>query len=386
MPRKGPGVYRAKNGTWFFRVNTTAPNGEKVETSRRGFATSSDAQRARRQFLDEIERRDPVVNGRGLTVSQLVGEYLDEAESLHRLGPKTLFDYRNYAQSYIDPHIGDVLASALTPAAVSEWQLALATGGAVKTGRALAPGTIRLARAPLNGAFRYGMVKGLVKSNPVPEVKPPPRKKSKPAHWTPDQARSFLALHEGDRLLPLWSFLLGSGLRIGELVWLQWSQVDLDDMRVRVDNFATTLGYEVVGSGGKSTDATRTLELDHHLAQVLDDQRRVQEKDQANTVDFERSSFVFTKPGGGPYHPQYLSKLLAKVSTEIGLPRLTAHGLRHTCATLMLVRGIPPKVAAERLGHADPSLFLNLYSHVGPTMQSRAALEIGDALFGEPQA
>ncbi|MGB5759033.1 MAG: tyrosine-type recombinase/integrase, partial [Acidimicrobiales bacterium] len=77
------------------------------------------------------------------------------------------------------------------------------------------------------------------------------------------------------------------------------------------------------------------------------------------------------------------SKLLSKVSTEIGLPRLTAHGLRHTCATLMLVRGIPPKVAAERLGHADPTLFLNLYSHVGPTMQREAANAIGRSLFEE---
>ncbi|MGB5756496.1 MAG: tyrosine-type recombinase/integrase, partial [Acidimicrobiales bacterium] len=306
MPRKGPGVYKAKNGTWFFRVNTTAPSGERVETSRRGFATFADAQRARRQFLDEIERREPVLRRRTVTVSELVGEYLDEAESLQRLGPKTLFDYRNYAASYINPHLGDRVAADVTPAVVSDWQLLLATRGAVKTGGPLSPGTIRLARAPLNGAFRYGVANGLVVSNPVPEAKPPPRKRSKPAHWTPEQARSFLALHEGDRLLPLWSFLLGSGLRIGELVWLQWSQVDLDGMRVRVDNFATTLGYDVVASRGKSTDATRTLELDHHLVHVLEDQRQVQADDRTEAGDFEASPYVFTKVAGGPYHPQYL--------------------------------------------------------------------------------
>ena len=63
---------------------------------------------------------------------------------------------------------------------------------------------------------------------------------------------------------------------------------------------------------------------------------------------------------------------------------MTAHGLRHTSATLMLAGGVPPKVAAERLGHADPTLFTNLYSHVTPTMQRDAADRIGEALFGPP--
>jgi integrase len=49
----------------------------------------------------------------------------------------------------------------------------------------------------------------------------------------------------------------------------------------------------------------------------------------------------------------------------------------------MLSTGVPPKVAAERLGHADPTLFTNLYSHVTPTMQREAASKIGQALFGD---
>jgi integrase len=48
----------------------------------------------------------------------------------------------------------------------------------------------------------------------------------------------------------------------------------------------------------------------------------------------------------------------------------------------MLSEGVPPKVAAERLGHADPTLFMNLYSHVTPTMQREAAQRLGSALFG----
>ena len=73
--------------------------------------------------------------------------------------------------------------------------------------------------------------------------------------------------------------------------------------------------------------------------------------------------------------------MLARRSETHGLPRLTAHALRRTSATLMLANGVPPKVAAERLGHADATLFSNLYSHVTPTMQREAAERIGRALF-----
>jgi integrase len=110
-------------------------------------------------------------------------------------------------------------------------------------------------------------------------------------------------------------------------------------------------------------------------------QRATQAREQLATDSYEESDHVFTRPAGGPYHPQYLSRLLGRYSEELGLPRLTAHGLRHTCATLMLANGVPPKVAAERLGHSDPSLFMNLYSHVTPSMQREAAEKIGAALF-----
>jgi integrase len=192
----------------------------------------------------------------------------------------------------------------LTPELVGDWQLLLATKGSVKTGGSLAPGSIRLARAPLNGAFKFGVVNGLVSTNPVPDVSPPPRQRSKPSHWSPDEARRFLALHEGDRLLPLRSFLLGSGLRIGELVWLQWSRVDRGGYRVRINTFATTLGYEVVESDGKSVEATRTIDIDGHLLQVLDEQREVQAADRlAAGGDYVECDDVFTHPGGGDYHP-----------------------------------------------------------------------------------
>jgi integrase len=186
---------------------------------------------------------------------------------------------------------------------------------------------------------------------------------------------------EGDRTYPVLAFLLGSGLRIGELVWLRWPNVDLTRRSVRVVDFASTLGHDLVTSAGKSRDAVRTIDLDNGLVRVLRLQRTTQNQERLAAATYVKSDFVFTKPTGGSYHPQYLSRLIARYSEELQFPRLTAHGLRHTSATLMLASGVPPKVAAERLGHSDPTLFTNLYSHVTPTMQRDAADKIGSALF-----
>jgi integrase len=175
---------------------------------------------------------------------------------------------------------------------------------------------------------------------------------------------------------------MGSGLRIGELVALRWRNVDLDGGVVRVVDFTTYVGHDIASSPGKSKDAVRSIDVDANLVRVLKAQRAIQAKERLAATTYIKSDFVFTMPSGGPCHPQYLSKLLSRTTEELGLPRLSAHGLRHTSATLMLASGIPPKVAAERLGHSDPSLFLNLYSHVTPTMQRDAAEKIGQALFG----
>jgi integrase len=190
---------------------------------------------------------------------------------------------------------------------------------------------------------------------------------------------------DGDRTWALWAFLLGSGLRIGELVWLRWTNVDFAGSRVYVVDFVSTLGHDLVPSSGKSRDAVRTIELDPGLVSVLRQQRALQAAERLAAFDWFETDYVFTKPDGDHYHPQALSRQLAAYTAELGLPRLTAHGLRHTSATLMLASGVPPKVAAERLGHADPSLFIRLYSHVTPTMQREAAERIGALLFGSEQ-
>jgi integrase len=384
MPARPEGVYADTRGQWYFKVTLGRDllTGKREQITRRGFATATEAAKARRELIGKLDAGLVKPSAGVLTVNQLLDLYLDGIDADQRLSPKTRHDYRVYAETYVRRFLGTRKVRDVTPEVILTWQRKLLAEGGAKDGKPLAPNTIRLARAPLAGAFKLAASSGIVAVNPLLHTPQPKARRSVPRHWSPEQAREFLSLMEGDRTYPVWAFLMGAGLRIGELVALRWENVDFAEGAVRVVEFSTYLGHEVVASSGKSRDAIRRIDIDKALADVLHTQRATQARERLATEHYEQSDHVFTRPVGGPYHPQYLSRLLGRYSEELGLPRLTAHGLRHTCATLMLANGVPPKVAAERLGHSDPSLFMNLYSHVTPSMQRDAAEKIGAALFG----
>jgi hypothetical protein len=91
-------------------------------------------------------------------------------------------------------------------------------------------------------------------------------------------------------------------------------------MLVRVVEFASTLGYELIQAPGKSSDAVRTIELDDALVSILKTQRKAQAEERLAATAYVASEYVFTKRMGGPYHPQYLSRLLSNCSQRQGLP------------------------------------------------------------------
>ena len=219
----------------------------------------------------------------------------------------------------------------VTPEVILAWQRKLAKEGGTKRkkerdgklgpGKPLAPNTIRLARSSLSGAFKLAATTGLIPSNPMLQAPRPKPRRSIPRHWSPEQAREFLSLMEGDRTWPAWAFLLGSGLRIGELVSLRWNSVDLRRRHVRVVDFVSTLGYDLVPSTGKSRDAVRTIELDDGLVGVLRQQKVVQNTECLAATEWVESDWVFTPATSGQYHPQSLFRLLSTYSKELGLPR-----------------------------------------------------------------
>ena len=97
---------------------------------------------------------------------------------------------------------------------------------------------------------------------------------------------------------------------------------------------------------------------------------------------YDDEDLVFAKPDGGPIHPDGFSKTFQKLQTQVDLPRIRFHDLRHTHATLALQAGVNPRVVSERLGHSTVAMTLDTYSHVLPAIQETAAERIAELVFG----
>ena len=92
--------------------------------------------------------------------------------------------------------------------------------------------------------------------------------------------------------------------------------------------------------------------------------------------------FVFCTEDGSPLHPDRVSKLFKIHLGRARLPKIRLHDLRHTHATLALQAGVHPKVVSERLGHANISITLDVYSHAIPAMQAEAANLVASLVLG----
>jgi integrase len=308
MPVRPEGVYADGKGGWYFKATLGRDplTGRRAQITKRGFRTAAEAGRVRKELLSG-GRTVARPSSSGMTVDALLDLYLDGLDADVRLSAKTRFDYRKNAESYVRPLLGRRRLRDVNPATILEWQRRLAKNGGVKKGKPLAPNTVRLARAPLAGAFKLAVTSGLMVVNPLTSTPRPTPKRSIPRHWSPEEARAFLGFMETDRTYPVWAFLLSAGLRIGELVSLRWPNVDLDGRLVRVVEFSSSLGYEVVPSAGKSRDAVRTIDLDDQLVAILRAERKRQAEERLAAEDYADSDQVFTRLEGGPYHPQSLS-------------------------------------------------------------------------------
>ena len=365
MPTRPRGVYQDSRGKWYFKVTVGQDplTGKRDQVTRRGFATMAEAARERREVLAKIDRGQLAPSSAGLKLTELLDLYLDGIDADKNLALKTRFDYRQYADDYIRPYIGDRRVRDITPEVILAWQRKLLKEGGAKKkkgtdgkpgpGKPLSPNTVNRIRAPLSATFKLAVRAGMIPINPLLQAPRPKPQRKIPNYWSPEEARRFLALMEGDRTWPIWAFLLGSGLRIGELVSLRWRSVDLKNHRVRIVDFVSTLGYDMMPSSGKSRESVRTVELDDGLADVLRKQKVLQKSERSAASEWIESDIVFTRPSGGQYHPMNLSRLLATYTTELDVPRLTAHGLRHTSATLMLASGVPPRVKRTKPASSD---------------------------------
>jgi integrase len=201
------------------------------------------------------------------------------------------------------------------------------------------------------------------------------------------EARKLLNAVKGDRLEALYVLAVHTGMRQGELLGLRWLDIDLENSRVSIRRTLTRAdgGKRYILGDPKTKKSRRTVRLTPQAVEALRQHLTGQMEEIEGLGDvYDDQGLVFTSELGTFINPSNLrQRSFTPLLKRAGLPQITFHDLRHTCASLLFLKDVHPKFVQELLGHASVAITLDTYSHLLPGMGGEAAAAIGEVL-GEP--
>jgi len=372
MPRLRDGVIK-RGGSWSYviRVPDPAPGARKPRWVG-GFETEEDAKAARDEARVRA-RRGEYVNRSTSTVAGYLAEWVEAHASTVK--PKTLAGYRHDIDHYIVPRIGRIRLQALRPAVISMLYRELTEHGG-RDGQPLSATTVSHIHRTLRKALADAVqVDQLLAVNPAARSKRPRSSGAEPTRvWTAEQLHAFLTAARSHRLFAFYRLAAYTGARRGELLYLRWHALDLDAAEVTFGgSTAVVRGQRVDGT--TKTGRSRTISIDSETVAMLQEHCRQQAEERlaAGSAWNDSGGLVFTSRWGEPLYPDTVTALMTKLINRHNksatpptkpLPHARLHDLRHLHATTLLLAGVPVHVVAARLGHADPSVTLHVYSHV----------------------
>jgi len=375
---KGHLKKRSKH-SWSFWIDLGRDaNGRRRQKCITVKGTRRDAERELARVINEINTGS-FVEPSHMTVADYFERWLDHARN--RVSPKTHERYGELTEAHIVPSLGSYKLSQLKPLHIQGFYSDALVKGR-KDGRGgLSPQTVvhihRLLRAALQQAIRWQ----LLARNPADAVDPPRPAKTEMRALTEAETATLLRAAERSSLrLPI-LVAVTTGLRRGELLALQWSDIDLKTGETSVQRTLEQTKEGLRFKEPKTQRASRTVALAAITVEALK-RHKVQQAERRLQLGpvYEDHGLVFARDDGSPWPPDSFSTAFASLIRRSGLPRLRFHDLRHSHASQLLRQGVHPKVVSERLGHSSINTTLDTYSHVVPGMQRDAALGIDRAL------
>jgi integrase len=372
--RRGNGegtITKRKDGRWEARYMAQTPNGPKRRVLY-GKARSEVAKKLTKAMSD----RDG-----GLVFDHenlRVGEYLDrwlKGSVRGNVKPITYESYERIINVHVVPTLGRVKLDKLNP-------LDLQTLYRERLASGLSTRTVQYVHVVVHRALKQAVRWGLVPRNVSEAVDPPRTHRKEMQPLSPEQARTLLEAAREDRLEALYVLAVHCGLRQGELFGLRWDDVDLEAGTLRVNRSLSRTKDGPAFTVPKTTKSRRTVRLTKGAIEALKrhSERQAEEMVRVDTL-YADQGLVFASEIGTPLNRHNVNgRSFKPLLVRAELPDIRFHDLRHTCATLLLGKGVHPKFVQELLGHANIAITLDTYSHVLPNMGDQASRAMEDAL------
>lgn len=208
----------------------------------------------------------------------------------------------------------------------------------------------------------------LILSNPAERVKPPKVDNDEAEHYDEDMLEKMFTLLESEPLKYRVMVLLAvyTGLRKGEIMGLEWSDIDFENKKLRVRQSSQYVpGKGTITKKPKNESSIKVITLPDIAVGMLKEYKAKQNEERLKMGDsWQKSDRLFVQSNGVAMRPDTISKWFSKFIKRNNLPRLTFHGLHHTNASLLIAQNVDVKTISGRLGHARTSTTTDIYSHL----------------------
>ena len=360
MSRRGENIYKRGDGRWEGRyIRGRTPEG-RAQYGYVYAATYSACREKRRQRLQELPRE--IMPSNNMTLPEAVELFFTEREQKQKLKESTVSRYRYMVRRYIQPQLGAAPLYTLTEERVAAFYQRL-------QGQGLSPKSARDAGVLLRAILRTATKRGCFCTGVNAEL-PVCKKRQVEIFTEPEIVRLAHHIVDEPDLTGLGVLLaLNSGLRLGELCALRWSDIDLHAGFLRVEREVQRL-YEkgctkLIVQPPKSESSLRRIPLPADILSLL-----------AAHKPKTAGSVCLLTGTAAPLEPRTMQNRYRALLKRAGVPYRNFHALRHTYATRCIEQNVDVKSVSEMLGHSDVRITLQTYVHVSLRYKQQAVQSI----------
>ncbi|MCI9038397.1 MAG: site-specific integrase [Clostridia bacterium] len=352
-------------------------NGNPMIHRKTVHGTKKDAEVELAKFVTEVQN-GLVVDGKSLRFSEFTEIWKRDYGS-KELAPTTYKRYCRMLETRLLPYFGHFYINKIKPTDIMKFydllekdtQLVRKSGNnGEKTKKPLSGKTIlehhRLLRAMLHKAVYWQ----LIVANPAERVQAPKARKPKRRSYDDDQTKILLKnlelLSIEDTKYKVAIILtIFTGVRLGELMGLEWQDVDFKNGIISINRSSQYLSdMGVFTKTPKTESSIREIAIPEFIISLLEEYKLWYEEQKSIYGElWTNSDRLFVQADGKPMHPSSISKWFVRYVSTIGLPVINFHGLRHTNASLLVAQNVDIAVISARLGHAQISTTLDFYVH-----------------------
>lgn len=354
--------HTAKGERWLIKIALTDPlTKEKIKTTRRGFKKLSEAKLVAKQLEAEEAKQNKNIKSHYF-YKDIFLEY--EEEYSKHLKPSTIYRKSVDFKNWILPTFGEKRLKDITKKDCQKYIDFMSTQ--LKSYKPI----VIQARNVFDFAIQNDYIETSPFNNTVyPKTTIFEDDEKLEKFWDKEQSLYFLERLKATGTLKryaLFRTLLLTGMRKGELLALQENDLHEETQMISITK---TLFYDENGNyqllKPKTSSSVRDIHLDPETFAVLKDLIRQNKKLRLLSGEKVKHKFIFIKESSfEPFRNSYVNEVLNKLCKRFELPRITVHGLRHSCASLLFAAGVDIKVVQKLLGHAHIETTMNIYTHV----------------------